>query len=103
MFWSIKLLYCRQNRAIFEKKKKKQVTLYRGCSVTDEEVKELKINVGCYVQAEGFLSTSMQETVTERFKQNLLIVLEVPDINLKGMFDNGFADISLISFFPIEK
>ena len=71
--------------------------------MTDEEVKALKMNEGGYIQAEGFLSTSMLESVTQKFKKNLLMRIEVPEINLKGMLDNGFADISLASSFSAEK
>jgi hypothetical protein len=31
------------------------------------------------------------------------MIIEVPLANLKGMFDNGFADISLVSSFFTEK
>ena len=61
------------------------------------------MNVGCYVEAEGFLSTSLLESVTEKFKKNLLMIIEVPASNLKGLYDNGLADISLTSYFSTEK
>ena len=97
-------MHHRQKRAVEEKKNEERtVRLYRGCSVTEEEVKQLKANEGGYIQAEGFLSTSMLESVTEKFKKNLLMRIEVPAANLKGMLDNGFADISLTSSFSAEK
>jgi hypothetical protein len=64
--------------------------------VTEKEIKEFDMNV-------GFLSTSLLEGVTERFKKNLLMVIKVPLLNLKGVFDNGFADISHTSSFSTEK
>ena len=35
--------------------------------MSEKEVDKLKINVGCYIEAEGFLSTSLRKDITEKF------------------------------------
>jgi primosomal replication protein N len=63
MFWSIKFVYHRHKRAIFQhkqhKKKDRTIQLYRGSSIHEKEAKQLAMNVGTYIEAEGFLSTSL--------------------------------------------
>jgi hypothetical protein len=77
--------------------------LFRGTSVTEKEVEELKMNVGAYIETEGFLSTSVNEDCSENFVSNLMMFINVPVENLRGVFDNGFAHISDFSCYSSEK
>jgi hypothetical protein len=49
------------------------------------------------LEIEGFLSTSLKESLASAFSVNAKMVIEIPLTNLKGMFDNGFAHISNFS------
>jgi primosomal replication protein N len=57
-------VYHRHKRAIFQRKQHKNkdrtIWLYRGSSINEEEAKKLAMNVGSYIEAEGFLSTSLK-------------------------------------------
>ena len=55
------------------------------------------------MQIEGFLSTTLKTSVADAFITNAEMVIEVPIVNLGGMHDNGFANISPYSFYRFEK
>ena len=57
----------------------------------------MKQNIGDCIEAEGFLSCSLDLEIAENFTKNLLLVIYVPVINLKGIVDNGFAHITKFS------
>ena len=107
LFWSIKFLYQRHKRAIFddkrEKNKNRTIKLYRGCSLKYSEIQDLKKNVGDFIEAEGFLSTSLEPKIALSFIVNASIEIFIPVDNLKGTFDNGFANITKFSCYPSEK
>jgi hypothetical protein len=102
IFWSIRFLYHRHKRAIFKKakNKKKILKLYRGCSLMEKEIEELMSNVNGYIEAEGFLSTSLSFDRASAFAVNVMIEISVPVANLKSMIDNGFARIAEFSELP---
>ena len=61
------------------------------------------MNVGTYIEAEGFLSTSLIFSTANKFDINLDMKIDVPVSNLKGMFDNGFAHLYKFSRLPDEQ
>jgi hypothetical protein len=81
----------------------RQMQLFRGCSLEEEEIEMLSQNIGGYLQAEGFLSTSLEKNIGIAFTKNVLIVIQINFANMKGMFDNGFANLSTFSDHPNEK
>ena len=106
LFWSIKHIYHRHKRGIFAEKKeakKKNIVLYRGFKIDEKELKRIRKNLNGYVQIEGFLSTTLKESVADLFVTNAKMVIEVPLENLGGMHDNGFANISGFSFYHFER
>lgn len=52
---------------------------------------------------EGFLSTTLRETVSFLFAKNVIFIIEVPVGNLNGPQDHGFAHISNYSLHSDER
>ena len=52
---------------------------------------------------EGFLSTTLSEERAAQFTLTLFMTINVPVKNLKGLHDNGFANISSCSDTPWER
>lgn len=71
--------------------------------MNSKEVKRLKKNINGYVEIEGFLSTSLRESVADAFITNSKMEIEISVANLGGMHDNGFANISHYSEHPFQK
>jgi hypothetical protein len=63
----------------------------------------LSENIGGFLEVEGFLSTSLKESLSEVFKINAKMIIEVGVSNLGSSFDNGFAHISEYSEHPGEQ
>ena len=107
LFWSIKSLYHRHKRALFQNKKEKNenrsIFFYRGFEMSKEELRKLKKSIEQYIEMEGFISTSMCESFIDAFSVNAKMVIEVPTCNLGGMIDNGFAHISIFSCHKSER
>ena len=107
IFWSIRSLYHRHKTAIFQKKKKKNeertIKLYRGCELTEKEIRDVANSMNEYIEAEGFLSTTLSEDMASVFAVNVLMEIFVPVVNLKGIGDNGFAAIKAFSEHPREE
>ena len=107
IFWSIRCLYRRHKKAIFQKKKKKNekrtIKLYRGCELAEKEIKEVKSSINEYIEAEGFLSTTLSEDMASAFLGNVIMEISIPVVNLKGTGDNGFAAINKFSEHSHEK
>ena len=65
VFWSIKLLYQRQKKSIFESKKEKNekrvIKIYRGTQMSEEEIKVCEGKIGAFIEMEGFLSSTLRE------------------------------------------
>lgn len=78
------------------------IKLYRGFQINDKEIKRVKKNINGYIEIEGFLSTTLSESLTA-FIVNARMIIEVPVINLGGIHDNGFANIFSYSVHPSEK
>jgi hypothetical protein len=55
------------------------------------------------LEAEGFMSTSLDESMAHAFATNAMLVINIPIVNLKGMFDNGFAHITNYSEHESER
>lgn len=49
------------------------------------------------------MSTSLDRSIAERFSVNVIMEIKVPVNNLKGIFDNGFANVTTFSFSKSEK
>jgi hypothetical protein len=107
MFWSIKAIYHRHKRAIFdnksEKNKNRKILLFRGFEMMEKELKRVKKSIGSFIEIEGFISTSLSESFSGAFVVNAKMEIEVPVTNLRGMYDNGFAQIRTFSLHPNEK
>jgi hypothetical protein len=54
----------------------------------------MKKNIGGDIEIEGFLSTSLNKSIVSAFAVNAKMKIEVPILNLKGSYDNGFSLIS---------
>jgi hypothetical protein len=63
----------------------------------------MKKNIGNFIEIEGFISTTLNERLCHFFSVNAEILIEVPTCNLRGMFDNGFAHLSIFSDHPNER
>ena len=105
LFWSIKRIYHRHKRSIFAKKtsENRNIMLYRGFKIDENELKRIRKSLNGYVQIEGFLSTTLKVSVADLFVTNAKMVIEIPVANLGGMHDNGFANISFYSFYRFER
>ena len=66
----------------------------------EKEIEELMSNINGYIEAEGFLSTSLSFDRASAFAVNVMIEISVPVANLKSMIDNGFARIAEFSELP---
>ena len=60
-------------------------------------------NIGGYFEAEGFLSTSLEKDIGLAFAENILVVIKIKFVNLKGILDNGFARLRTFSDHTDEK
>ena len=45
--------------------------MFRGSSINKKEVEQLEINVGTHIEAEGFLSTSLDKNKSLKFISTL--------------------------------
>ncbi|CAF4544645.1 unnamed protein product, partial [Didymodactylos carnosus] len=48
------------------------LVVYRGLTLSDNDINELKQSIGKYVSTNGFLSTSLSREVGEKFSFNIL-------------------------------
>lgn len=71
--------------------------------MSEKEIKRMSKNVGGFIETEGFLSTSLSESVVDAFVVNVKMVIEVKVANMQGMHDHGFANISGFSEYQREK
>ena len=65
-----------------------------------KEIDELKRRIGEYIEAEGFLSTSLNPEIAFSFIANASIEIYAPVNNLKSLFDNEFSNITKFSAIP---
>ena len=77
--------------------------MYRGFELNEKEIKRIKKSIGGYIELEGFLSTTQKESYANAFAINGKMIIEVPVVNLSGLYDNGFAHISYYSVHPNER
>ena len=70
------------------------------------------MNIGGFVQMEGFLSSSLQQDISlryffekkpEKYSKNALVEIVVKGENLGGDLDWGFAYIKDSSYYPNEE
>ena len=90
MFFSILELYSKQKKYKF---RKNNFTCYRGCRLDPDEYKELKNNIGGFIQLEGFTSTSTDILGPFKFIKDSVIEIKVNLDNLGGEIDWGFASV----------
>ena len=68
--------------------------------MNDNEIIDLKTNIGEYIQMEGFVSTSLSSSIGAAFafnSGNSIIEIKVMAEALNNPFHEGFADISEFS------
>ena len=100
IFLNIKELYLQQFETILGEHN--SVTVHRGCQMVDSEIDFMKGNKGKHIQLEGFVSTSRDESICERFIDGVLLEITISREEMRRE-DCGFADISWLSEFPGEK
>ena len=100
IFLNIKELYLQQFDTFMGSEN--SVTVYRGCQMLDSEINFMKGNTGKYLQLEGFVSTSLDSSICERFIDGVLLEITIDREEMRRE-DSGFADISGHSQFPGEK
>ena len=100
VYLSLKDLYRQQYLRMFEGRQ--EITCYRGCQMSEEEIKFFAENTGEYIQMEGFLSTSLWRAVGENFINNTFLKIRVEESE-RQYADHGFADISEDSLYKREK
>ncbi|CAF1267290.1 unnamed protein product [Didymodactylos carnosus] len=64
--------------------------VYHGLILPDKDIEQLKNSVGKYVSTNGFLSTSLSQSVAKMFATNVLFKTEI-DYSIKNTI---YADIS---------
>ncbi|UJR11082.1 hypothetical protein I4U23_015264 [Adineta vaga] len=75
--------------------------VYRGLTLSDEDIDRLKTMRNQYVSTNGFLSTSLSRTVAEMFASNVLFEIPVdPKQSSKNLI---YANISHLSQIPDEQ
>lgn len=85
------------------------VKLYRGLKLENDDLKRLKLRVGCIISANGFLSTSRSREVAVKFamrgtnRTNIVPVLYEIECSLDVLESIVFADITDYSVFAKEK
>ena len=94
MFESITELYKKERQAL-----KSPVICYRGGSASEEEILNYKKNEGQIIQNLGFLSTSLDVKIGEKFANNLMFVIEIQKEERDPELDFGYANISKCSQF----
>ena len=67
---------------------------YRGGSASQEEILNYKKNEGQIIQNLGFLSTSLDVKIGEKFANNLMFVIEIQKEERDPELDFGYANIS---------
>ncbi|CAF1470880.1 unnamed protein product, partial [Didymodactylos carnosus] len=76
-----------------------EITFYRGLTLPDRDIEQLKQSIGKYVSTNGFLSTSFYRHIAEKFSSNALFVIRI-DTKLKNTI---YADISNLSMMYDEQ
>ncbi|CAF4430104.1 unnamed protein product, partial [Didymodactylos carnosus] len=79
-----------ENFSIYKESITENIVLYRGLTLPDNDIEQLKNSVRKYVSTNGFLSTSLRQSVGEMFATNVLFKIEI-DCSMKNMI---YADIS---------
>ncbi|UJR19758.1 hypothetical protein I4U23_022892 [Adineta vaga] len=78
------------------------ITLYRGQTLTDEEIKKLQMNINQLIATNGFLSTSWSPEVARVFSANVLYEIKI-DLSQDPIDTIHFANISQYSELPNEE
>ena len=61
MFFEVLRRYVHQGKSEF--RQKEEFSCYRACLISGEEYEDFALNIGGFVQMEGFLSTSLDQEV----------------------------------------
>ncbi len=91
--------YIGQSRMETYEKKEPPITVYRGCTLTDEIIKEYKQAIGQTISWLSFTSTSKDRRQAEQFGNTLFIITTKNSCS----FSNSFNDISSRSVYPHEQ
>ena len=101
LFFAVLELYYQQDPF-----RKTDFTCYRACTISDEEFDRFSLNIGGFVQMEGFLSSSLKLDVAlqhyAQYGNNTLVEIRVNAGNFKGDLDWGFASLRHCSTFKEE-
>ena len=104
LFLAVLQLYKKQKK---DKFRSTDFKCYRGSIISDEEFDNFSKNKGGYVEMEGFLSTSLEKEKAfknyEHGKKNTMMEIRVSVNGLGGELDWGFAEITKISDFIVER
>jgi tetratricopeptide (TPR) repeat protein len=98
---NLKLIYD-ENFELYQDCFKPYLTVYRGFTLADSDIEQLKQSAGKYVSTNGFLSTSLSRQVAEAFATNVLFEIK---ISLKNKLNNHliYAIIMEWSLIPNEE
>ena len=106
IFFEVIRRYVEQKSSDF--RKEKEFSCYRACKISKKEFDDFSMNIGGFVQMEGFLSSSLEEDISLRYffekkseekSKNTLIEIVVKSENLGGNLDWGFASIKDSSYY----
>ncbi|CAF1596041.1 unnamed protein product [Didymodactylos carnosus] len=77
-------------KGIYKESMIENFVVYHGLILPDKDIEQLKNSVGKYVSTNGFLSTSLSQSVAKMFATNVLFKTEI-DYSIKNTI---YADIS---------
>ncbi|CAF1371238.1 unnamed protein product [Didymodactylos carnosus] len=77
----------------------KTFDVYRGLTLPQKDIEQIKQSIGRYVSTNGFLSTSRSREVAKIFAANVLFHIKI-DTSLQNII---YADISHLSVMPDEE
>ena len=99
MFHAIKNTYRQQ---FPYSRSRKDLRLYRGADLSDSECKYLEACIGNYIEIHGFVSTTLDEAVAQKFakdrnhKRILEIVFEDPVDPGSAVLENDYGFVNLV-------
>ncbi|CAF1114702.1 unnamed protein product [Didymodactylos carnosus] len=70
------------------------ITFYRGLTLSDKDINQLKQSIKKYISTNGFLSTSFYRNIAETFSKNVIFEIQI-DTKLNNII---YADISKMSY-----
>ena len=90
-----------QNYLDYQQKYDPYLKVYRGLTLSDEDINRLKTYVNHYISTNGFLSTSLRRDVAEMFAANVIFEIIVDPKQLSNNL--VYAYIGTVSLIPDEE